>query len=97
MMPDCKNDDIPECRGQCFRRTVILFAVVATLLFLSGYLTSTLFHRDRVYQEGQRQFMEFLSIAADLEIITIHGPPPIFQKTPVSQNDKVNMKKMSMP
>ena len=50
---------------------IVATTVVATASFLAGYCVKNHRHKGRVYEEGRRQFLEFLGIATDLGIVTV--------------------------
>ena len=55
--------------SQPIRPTILLVVAVFVVAFASGFVSSRLLYQDRVREEGQRRFDEFLLVADRLGII----------------------------
>lgn len=65
----------PACRTRYSRQTgltlLALILAACAVSFGAGYRTSGRLHQARVFEEGRRQFMEFLTVGIDLGFVSV--------------------------
>jgi hypothetical protein len=71
-MTNAQGDNMRSTRPSLKCQMGILFITVALGAFAAGYITADRRNRQMVFEEGRRQFIEFLKIGSQLDIITVH-------------------------
>ena len=64
-------DGSSPCHPRSPRRAILIVAAIALGSFIAGYAAGNRRSEERCRQDGHRQFLEFLTVADDLGIVTI--------------------------
>ena len=65
-------DGSSPCHSRSRRRAILIVATIALGSFIAGYAAGNRRSEKRCRQDGHRQFLEFLTVADDLGIVTIN-------------------------